>query len=181
MSLFHVEQLPAMLRKRNHMNRSQEWIISTLLLVVLVFAGCSSYTPPDFVLVQGGPGGDFYISATEVTFDQYDAFCDATGYKKPRADFGRGNQPVINVNAADAIAYCEWLSKETGTTIRLPEENEWEFAAKGGMRSNGYQYSGGNSIDDVAWHKKNSGAKAHEVATKDPNELGLYDMSGNVW
>jgi formylglycine-generating enzyme required for sulfatase activity len=131
--------------------------------------------------VQGGPTGDFNISATEVTFDQFDDFCDAAGYDKPKADFGRGKQPVINVNIDDAIAFCNWLSKETETLIRLPEENEWEFAAKGGNKSNGYTYSGNNFVGDVAWYGDNSESKAHKVATKKPNELGIYDMSGNVW
>jgi hypothetical protein len=135
----------------------------------------------DFILVEGGPTGDFYISATEVTFEQYDTFCDATGYTKPSADFGRGKQPVINVNVADAVAYCKWASKETGTTIRLPEEKEWEFAAKGGKKSYGYTYSGSNSVGDIAWFAGNSDNKTHEVATKRANELGIYDMSGNVW
>lgn len=134
-----------------------------------------------WIFVQGGPTGDFYMSATEVTFDQFDDFCDATGFQKPEATFGRGKQPVINVNVPDAVAYCKWASKETGTTIRLPEENEWEFAAKGGNKSNGYEYSGSNSVEDVAWYSSNSGSKAHEVATKKANELGIYDMSGNVW
>ena len=134
-----------------------------------------------WVLVQGGPTGDFEIASTEVTFDQFDAFCDETGYKKPEDNFGRGKQPVINVNVADAQAFCQWLGEKNGTTIRLPEENEWEFAAKGGKKSNGYEYSGSNSVEDVAWYSSNSGSKAHEVATKKANELGIYDMSGNAW
>ena len=134
-----------------------------------------------WVLVQGGSNGDFEIASTEVTFDQFDTFCQETGYKKPSANFGRGKQPVINVNVADAQAFCKWLGEKNGTTIRLPEENEWEFAAKGGKKSNGYTYSGSNSVGDVAWYDGNSGNKTHEVATKRANELGIYDMSGNVW
>ncbi len=133
------------------------------------------------VLVQGWPGGDYYISVAEITFDQYDAFCDETGYQKPKDSFGRGQQPVVNVNVADAVAYCNWLSKKTGTIVRLPEEGEWEYAAKGGNRSKGYAYSGSNDINEVAWYDGNSESKSHEVATKRPNELGIYDMSGNVW
>ena len=87
---------------------------------------------------------------------------------------------MINVTVGDALAYCEWLGRETGKTIRLPEENEWEFAARGGKKGRGYAYSGSNNSDEVAWYVDNSGGSTHEVATKKPNELGLYDMSGNV-
>ncbi|MGA9405611.1 MAG: SUMF1/EgtB/PvdO family nonheme iron enzyme [Bacteroidota bacterium] len=136
----------------------------------------------DWVFVQGGPTGDFRISKTEITFAQYDEFCNATGYTKPGDNnWGRGKRPVINVNVADAKAFCAWLSKETGKGIRLPEENEWEFAAKGGKKSNGYIYSGSNKLDDVGWYAGNSEFKTHEVDTKKSNELGIYDMSGNVW
>ena len=135
----------------------------------------------NWVFVKGGPNGDFSISATEVTFEQFDSFCIETGYKRPSENFGRGKQPVININVADAQAFCNWLSKEIGITVRLPEESEWVYAAQGGNKSNKYLYSGSNSIDEVAWYGGNSGNKAHEVATKKSNELGIYDMSGNVW
>jgi formylglycine-generating enzyme required for sulfatase activity len=121
------------------------------------------------------------MSATEVTFAQYDKFCDAAGYKKPADKFGRGKQPVTNVNVADAVVFCKWLSKETGTTIRLPKENEWQYAARGGNKSKRCDYSSSNNVDEVAWYGDNSGGRTHEVATKKPNELGIYDMSGNVW
>jgi sulfatase modifying factor 1 len=134
-----------------------------------------------WILVEDGPGGDFYIAATPVTFDQFDTFCDETGYMKPKELYGRGKQPVIHVNVADAMAFCQWLSKESGTTIRLPEESEWEFAAHGGTQSNKYEFSGSNTIDEVAWYLANSDNKTHVVGTKMPNELGIYDMSGNVY
>lgn len=142
------------------------------------------YWASRMILVEGGPSGDFYISPTEVTFDEYDMFCKSTGYVKPKVDSGyrrSGKMPVVAVNVADANAFCDWLSKETGTVIRLPEENEWVYAARGGNKSKKYEYSGSNAIDEVAWHEGNSGNRSHEVATKQPNELGIYDMSGNAW
>ena len=69
----------------------------------------------------------------------------------------------------------------TGKNFRLPTEAEWEYAARGGNKSRGYKYSGSNNIGDVAWYKDNSGKKTHPVKTKQANELGIYDMSGNVW
>jgi formylglycine-generating enzyme required for sulfatase activity len=63
----------------------------------------------------------------------------------------------------------------------LPTEAEWEFAARGGNSSNGYTYSGSNTLDAVGWYDDNSGSKTHPVGGKQPNELGIYDMSGNVW
>lgn len=79
-----------------------------------------------------------------------------------------GNQIYIN---------CEW----SASGYRLPSEMEWMFAAKGGIYSNNYTYSGGNDLDEVAWYNANSGGSAHKVGQKLPNELGLYDMSGNLW
>lgn len=77
----------------------------------------------------------------------------------------------------EEIAICDF----TAEGYRLPTEVEWEFAARGGNKSRGYKYSGSNDIDEVAWYSNNSGSKTHDVASKKPNELGIYDMSGNVW
>ena len=148
----------------------------------------------DFIFVEGGTFqmgrvnrhsvtvSDYSISKTEVTFEQYDAFCDATGRDKPFSEsWGRGDRPVINVSWHDAVAYCEWMTIQTGKTYRLPTEAEWEYAARGGNKSKGYTYSGSNNLDAVAWYANNSNRKTQTVAQKKPNELGLYDMSGNVY
>jgi formylglycine-generating enzyme required for sulfatase activity len=91
------------------------------------------------------------------------------------------SDPIVNVNWNDASFYCEWLTEKTGTTYKLPTEAQWEFAARGGNSSKGYKYSGGNSILFVGWFTGSSGGKTHAVASKKANELGLYDMSGNIW
>ena len=94
----------------------------------------------------------------------------------------KGKYPVVGITWYGASAFAEFLNTLLGTDkYRLPTEAEWEFAARGGKQSNGYTYSGSNTISDVAWYSSNSGGKTHPVGTKSPNELGIYDMSGNVW
>ena len=95
--------------------------------------------------------------------------------------FKGDNLPVENVSWDDCKKFISKLNSLTGQNFRLPTEAEWEFAARGGNNSNRYQYSGSNELGDVAWYDGNCGYKTHVVATKQPNELGLYDMSGNVW
>jgi formylglycine-generating enzyme required for sulfatase activity len=80
----------------------------------------------------------------------------------------------------DCQEFITKLNQITGQQFRLPTEAEWEFAARGGTKSKGYKYSGSNTVGDVAWYSDNS-SETHEVATKQANELGIYDMSGNVW
>jgi formylglycine-generating enzyme required for sulfatase activity len=90
------------------------------------------------------------------------------------------NHPVQNVSWDDCQTFISKLNSLTGEHFRLPTEAEWEYAARGGNQSKGYKYSGSNNIGDVAWNGNNSGSKTHGVATRAPNELGIYDMSGNV-
>lgn len=102
---------------------------------------------------------------------------DAVGHKRTAA---HDNDPVIYITVNDALKYCEWLSVQTGKKYRLPTEAEWEYAASGGNKSQGYIFPGGGSLDEVAWYKSNSKRSTHKVGTKKPNELGIYDMAGNV-
>ncbi len=91
------------------------------------------------------------------------------------------NLPVENVSYNDAVAFVERLSSTTGKNYHLPQPDQWETVARGGMHTMGYRYSGSDVIDDVAWYSGNASMTTHRVGTKQPNELGIYDMSGNVW
>ncbi len=150
---------------------------------------------------------DYFIGKTPVTFDIYDQYTRDMGL--PLVDdngWGRKTRPVINVTWNDAIGFLNWLSQKEnlppaydkdGNLIdsdgdrtrditvvegyRLPTEIEWEFAGKGGIKSRPTLFSGSNDVGAVSWYSDNSMGKTHEVATKMPNELGIYDMSGNVW
>ncbi len=148
----------------------------------------------------------FYIGKYEVTNAQYAAFLNTKGNQreggktwlnignsqcqikytngKYRVKNGFENYPVIYVSWYGARAYCKWVGG------RLPSEAEWEYAAQGGNRSQGYQYAGGNNVSSLAWYRQNSqntrnnlyvGRGSHQVGLKQTNELGLYDMTGNVW
>lgn len=139
---------------------------------------------------------DFYMCVHEVTQDEYYSIT-----KENPSYFEGKNYPVESVSWYDAVEYCNWLSLEEGLTpcykckkngdyicdfnangYRLPTEAEWEYAARGGKSSSQDTiYSGNNDINRAAWYDENSDNKIHTVETKEPNALGLYDMSGNVW
>lgn len=88
--------------------------------------------------------------------------------------------PVESVSWDDCKKFISKLNAITGQNFRLPTEAEWEYAARGGRKSKIYKFSGSNFIDDIAWYRDNSDNKTHPVGTKQPNELGLYDMTGNI-
>ena len=119
---------------------------------------------------------DYYIGKYEVTQALWKAVMENNPSK-----FKGDDLPVETVSWEDCQKFISKLNRITGKKFRLPTEAEWEYAARGGNKSRGYQYSGSNNLSDVAWYDDNSGKKTHAVATKLPNELGIYDMSGNVW
>jgi formylglycine-generating enzyme required for sulfatase activity len=123
---------------------------------------------------------DFYIGQIEVTQPQYEA---VTGNNP--SGFKGDDLPVEQVSWNEAMEFCAKLNEmgkaPTGWKFTLPTEAQWEYAARGGKNSKEYKYSGSGNVDDVAWYEENSDKKTHPVARKRANELGVYDMSGNVW
>jgi formylglycine-generating enzyme required for sulfatase activity len=143
--------------------------------------------------VKGGEMGNFFITATEITRVQFAEYCSATGRENPGAVEGYEDRPVVNITKADAGAYCEWLGKKTGSIVRLPTRDEWQYAAVGGKDGDHNVFCGSGNPGDVAWFQENAdedeydpdktldAPRTHDVATRQPNFLGIYDMSGNVW
>jgi formylglycine-generating enzyme required for sulfatase activity len=151
----------------------------------------------------------FYMGKYEVTNEEFAAFLNAEGNQEERGsewvnlegkynnvkcriqkdgdrfvvEEGFEKHPMIYVSWYGARAYCKWLSQQTGQNYRLPSEAEWEYAARGAEQGakDKFLYSGSSTIDKVAWYRDNSGNQTHEVGKQQPNQLGLYDMSGNVW
>ena len=130
---------------------------------------------------------DFYIGQFEITQAQWQAVMGTSVYQQQSkaggsSTYGTGNDyPMYYVSWEEAKEFCRRLSQQTGKTYRLPTEAEWEYAARGGKKTQNTKYAGGYSLDYVGWYTSNSGGKTHAVGTKNANELGIYDMSGNVW
>jgi formylglycine-generating enzyme required for sulfatase activity len=119
---------------------------------------------------------NFYIGKYEVTQAQWKAIM---GNNPSR--FKGDDLPIENVSWNDVQEFLQKLNEKTGKSFRLPTEAEWEYAARGGTRSRNYFYAGGNTLNKMAWFMDNSNKTTHSVGSKQPNELGIYDMSGNVW
>ncbi len=120
---------------------------------------------------------NYYIGETEVT----QALWQAVMGSNPSSFTGDPARPVERVSWLDCVEFLDRLNEMTGNDYRLPTEAEWEYAARGGIFSQGFKYAGSDDVNAVAWYTSNSGNKTHAVATKQPNELGIYDMSGNVF
>ena len=132
-----------------------------------------SDTEYDEIPVHSVTLSGYYIGKCEVTQELWLAVMGSWP--------GGAQNPVESVSWNDCQNFIKKLNSLTGRTFRLPTEAEWEYAARGGKKSRHYKYSGSNNIFDVAWYNRNSGGSTHAVGTKSPNELGIYDMSGNVW
>jgi formylglycine-generating enzyme required for sulfatase activity len=118
----------------------------------------------------------YYIGKFEVTQGLWRAVMGSN----PSYFGGGDNLPVECVSWNDCQSFIKQLNSLTGKRFSLPTEAQWEYAARGGGKSKQYKYSGSSSIDYVSWYDGNSGSKTHDVGTKSPNELGIFDMSGNV-
>lgn len=108
-------------------------------------------------------------------------FMNPTAFAMNNMDSDKGHYPVENISLNEAIQFVKRISELTNKKFDLPTEEEWEYAARGGQKSRHYRYAGSNNIEDVAWYRQNSSLNTHPVGEKQPNELGIYDMSGNVW
>lgn len=121
---------------------------------------------------------DYYIGQTQVTQELWQAVMG----NNPSQHIGNNQHPVENISWYDCQDFINKLNELTKQDFHLPTEAEWEFAARGGKYNHGYKYSGSDNSEEVAWHETNTNQESTQpVASKMPNELGLYDMSGNVW
>jgi formylglycine-generating enzyme required for sulfatase activity len=128
----------------------------------------------NMIKVERGDGSSYYIGETTVTIKIWNYFA-----KTHR--FVDSQNPVTDIDKEDIDDFFKELSNITGLNFRLPTVEEWVWAAKGGLKSKGYKYIGSDDVNEIAWWRGNSDNMLHAVAQKKPNELGLYDMAGNVW
>ncbi|MBX3255328.1 MAG: formylglycine-generating enzyme family protein [Chitinophagaceae bacterium] len=181
-------------------------LISPAIFIFTLLVSASSFAQsnPQMVFVKGGDFemgdnhaagdpderplhkvrlSDYYIAKTEVTVKEWRLYCKEKGIDMPpEPKWGwRDDHPIVSVTWEEANDYCKWISGKTGKPYRLPTEAEWEYAARGGVKGKNYLYSGSDKAGDVAWIMENSQSSVHPVAQKKPNELGLFDMSGNAW
>ncbi len=126
---------------------------------------------------------NFYISKYEVTVKEYRNFTTATNrtFPAPPSWGWNDDAPMVKVSWYDAKEYCAWLDSTSGKGVRLPTEAEWEYAARGGKNSQRFAYSGSNAVEEVAWYYFNAAGRTYNSGLKKPNELGIFDMSGNAW
>ena len=134
--------------------------------------GCYDYEKPSHQVTLG----NFYIGKYEITQAQWQAVMQSNP-----SNFKGNDLPVENVSWEDAQEFIRKLNAATGKTYRLPTDAEWEYAARGGRKSLGYIYSGSDNVEEIAWYEGNSKSRTHSIGTKGANELGIHDMSGNVW
>lgn len=185
------------------MKRIYKYIFAISFFITCFNLGVFAQQLPEMILVEGGtfkmgstdgqhdeqPVHDvklktFHISKYEITVEQYQFFCKETGWKMPEPpEWGwHKSYPIVNISWKDAGAYTLWLSRKTGKRYRLPNEKEWEYAAKGGKNGRNTKYSGGDNPDEIMWYYETTyGSGAQPVGQLKANEIGIYDMSGNVW
>jgi hypothetical protein len=131
----------------------------------------------DFILVEGFGGKDYYIGKYEVTQSQWRSIMG----KNPPATFKGEDYPVESVNLNKILEFIAVFNKQSRRKFRLPTETEWLYAAEGGKYNESMVYAGSSDIGEVAWYAGNSEKRSHAVGLKEPNALGIYDMTGNVW